>query len=131
MAPVAKKPTSLKTEPTQPNRQGTAAYITGGIFLGVWAYGILFGFPDWDSFSFGRWFFWGFLGFLIAGGLYAARITTEGVRIGIVIFVGICLGMLLFASMLEAEAHIIASFLVSIGAGLIASALPRIKINQG
>lgn len=106
----------------QPN---FAAYLFGGLFLGVWVYGLLFGFQDWFGFSPTQWFFWGMIGAIIAGGLYAARVTSEGVRIGIIVFVGLCLGVLILAAALEQEAHIIGSFVVAVGAGLIASALPR------
>ncbi len=106
----------------QPN---FAAYIFGGFFVGVWIYGLLFGFPEWFDFSPAQWFFWGLIGIVIAGGLYAARVTAEGVRVAIVIFVGVALGVLILAAALEQEAHITASFATATGAGLIASALPR------
>lgn len=106
----------------QPN---FAAYIFGGFFVGVWVYGLLFGFPEWYAFNPTQWFFWGMIGIVIAGGLYAARVTSEGIRVGIIIGVGISLGIMILAASLEQEAHIIATFVTATGAGLIASALPR------
>ncbi len=111
----------------QPN---FAAYIFGGFFVGVWVYGLLFGFPEWNDFSVSQWFFWGFLGVVIAGGLYGARVTSEGVRVAIIVFVGVALGILILAAALEQELHITATFLNIVGAGLIASALPRPQPHQ-
>lgn len=104
-----------------------AALIFGGIFLGAWIYGLTFGFDQhgWDDFAWGLWAFWGILGIAIAGGLYAARLTSDWVQILIIVGVGIAIGMLILAAMLEEEAHIIASFVAGAGAGLVAAAIPR------
>lgn len=102
-----------------------APFIFGGIFLGAWLYGILFGFPGWTDFQPGQWVLWGFVGLVIAGGLYAARVTEDWVRIIVIVVVGIALGLLILATFLEEEAHIIGSFLTAAGAGLIVAALPR------
>lgn len=125
---ASKSPTTTSSNQSQPN---FAAYIFGGIFLGVWVYGLIFGFPDWNVFNYWSWFFWGLLGLVIAGGLYAARVTSEVVRIVIVVFVGLCIGVLILAASLEQEAHIIGTFVVATGAGLIVSALPRIEPHRG
>ncbi len=102
-----------------------AAFVFGGLFLSVWVYGLLFKFPEWHDFNWVIWFFWGLLGFLIAGGLYAALVTSEIARIVIMVLVGLSIGILILAAALEQEGHIIASFVTATGAGLIASALPR------
>lgn len=128
MAKEVRKPlntTSTTIESMSQNQPNFAAYIFGGFFVGIWIYGLLFAFPEWQDFSPVKWFFWGLVGIVIAGGLYAARVTSEGVRVAIVIFVGVALGVLILAAALEQEAHITASFATATGAGLIASALPR------
>lgn len=124
---AAKTASKTSTASANQNQPNFAAYIFGGIFLGVWVYGLIFGFPDWHDFNYWSWFFWGLLGLVIAGGLYAARVTSEVVRIVIIVFVGLCIGILILAASLEQEAHIIGTFVVATGAGLIASALPRIE----
>ncbi len=102
-----------------------AALIFGGIFLGAWIYGILFTYPEPSPFEIGRWIFWGILGLGIAGGLFAARMANETVRIVIIVLVGVFLGILILAAVLEEDAYIMATFVAGTGAGLIAAALPR------
>ena len=102
-----------------------APFIFGGIFVGAWLYGLLFGFPGWGDFSIWQWLLWGFLGLVIAGGIYAALITHEWVRIALVTTVGLAIGLLIMAIIMEEEVHIIATFLNTLGAGLIAAGLPR------
>lgn len=98
--------------------------IFGGLFLGAWIYGLLFAFPEWEDFSAPSWFFWGFIGLVIAGGLYAARMASPTVLIIILIVVGISIGMLILAAILEEEAHIFATVVAAAGAGLIAAGIP-------
>ena len=112
------------------NQQNFAALIFGGIFLGAWVYGLLFGFPDPVSgrqvdWQVGKWFFWGLLGMAIAGGLYAARVATDTVRMIIIVAVGVFLGVLILAALLEEEAYVLGTFVTATGAGLIAASIPR------
>jgi hypothetical protein len=104
-----------------------AALIFGGIFLGAWIYGLTFGFEQhgWEEFSWGQWLFWGIIGIAIAGGLYAARVTSDWVQIIIIIGAGIAIGMLLLAALLEEEAHIVASVVAGAGALLVVAGIPR------
>ena len=92
-------------------------FIVGAGFIGFWLYMTLNVNDD-------GWVLWGMLGIAIAAAFYAARLTSETVRIGIWIMTGLFLGFVVGAAILEEDPMITATFITGAGAGLIAAGLP-------
>lgn len=105
--------------------QEAGTFLFGGILLGVW---IFLGIINPDGFlpSIASWFFWGILGLVIAGGVYATRVAAPALQLVIWILVGVAIGGVGIIALLPPyhDMAILAAPLVFAGAGLIASALP-------
>jgi hypothetical protein len=98
--------------------------LFGGIVLGVWIYGLLFGFPEWRDFAVSSWFFWGFLGMILASGIYAARATEETSRLIIISVLGIVITVVILGATLNENLYVFATLATVIGGGMILAAVP-------
>jgi hypothetical protein len=98
--------------------------IFGGLFLGVWLYVALWGVPYEASFNSGEWVIWGMVGLALAGAIYGTRIAKGGLRVGLFVVVGIAIGMLVTAFLLQGLEEGVATIVTLVGGGLIVSALP-------
>jgi hypothetical protein len=103
--------------------------IFGGLFLGVWLYVALWGVPYETSFNSGEWVIWGMVGLALAGAIYGTRIAKGGVRVGLFVVVGIAIGMLVTAFLLQGLEEGVATIVTLVGGGLIVSALPA-ELNR-
>lgn len=101
----------------------SGSYVLGGIFVGLWAYLLLFRVPD-IPVNVAAWTFWGVVGFAIAGGLLAARMANDGARIAIWIAVGVAVGLLGMAALFQRVGEAFASLFTFCGGGLIAAVIP-------
>jgi len=108
-----------------------ASGLFGGLIVGVWVYGLLFGFPDWSEFEVGRWFTWGFLGLAIAGAIYGTRATDQTVRLVMVVLMGIILSIVIMGAIFNENEYVFATLATTLGGGLITTALPTPKAWTG
>ncbi|MEK6976397.1 MAG: hypothetical protein AABY18_08660 [Candidatus Thermoplasmatota archaeon] len=111
-----------------------SSVVFGGLFIGIWLYIALFDLPaEMDSnndFSFGAWVTWGVIGLIIAGAIYGTRIATGAVRVTLYATIGIAVGMLITAFILQDLEEGIATIVTGVGGGLIVSALPTVLREQ-
>lgn len=107
-----------------------ALIVIGGLFIGMWLYVALFDLPaDMDTdndFSYVAWLMWGLVGIVIAGAIYGTRIATGYLRVTLYAVIGIAVGMLLMAFILQDLEEGVATFITGVGGGLIVSALPLV-----
>lgn len=103
--------------------------IFGGLFLGVWLYVALWGVPYETSFNSGEWVIWGMVGLALAAAIYGTRIAKGGLRVGLFVVVGIAIGMLVTAFLLQGLEEGVATIVTLVGGGLIVSALPA-ELNR-
>jgi hypothetical protein len=103
--------------------------IFGGLFLGVWLYVALWGVPYEASFNSGEWVIWGIVGLALAAAIYGTRIAKGGLRVGLFVVVGIAIGMLVTAFLLQGLEEGVATIVTLVGGGLIVSALPA-ELNR-
>lgn len=114
-----RKPRALAME-NVPLRTG--AFIVGGLFIGFWLYLALF---QTDlNLQAAEWWFWGFVGLAIAGGLFGGRVANIPVRIGIMVALGIAAAMLLGAAIFHQVGEAVAALLTAGGGAIIVTALP-------
>lgn len=104
-----------------------SAYIMGGAILGVWIYGLLWGFDP--AMDWGAWFGWGVLGLVIAGALYIVVAVEHWVRLGSLIVIGVVMMLVLLGSIFESDPHMSATFVTALGGGMIAATLPRFQAS--
>lgn len=111
-----------------------SSVVFGGLFIGIWLYIALFGVPtemDRDGdFSDGAWVTWGVIGLVIAGAIYGTRVATGAARVTLYAVIGIAVGMLITAFVLQDLEEGIATFVTGVGGGLIVSALPTVLKEQ-
>lgn len=111
-----------------------SSVVFGGLFIGVWLYISLFDLPaEMDrnnDFSYGAWFTWGVIGLVIAGAIYGTRIATGAVRVTLYAVIGIAVGMLVTAFVLQDLQEGLATIVTLVGGGLIASVLPTVLKEQ-
>jgi hypothetical protein len=111
-----------------------SSVVFGGLFIGVWLYIALFSVPnsmDRDGdFSDGAWMMWGLIGLLIAGALYGTRVASGGLRVALYAVIGVAVGMLITAFILEELEEGIATLVTGVGGGLIVTALPLVLKEQ-
>lgn len=116
------------------NGSQVSSVVFGGLFIGVWLYIALFDLPASmdtnNSFSYGAWLIWGFVGLLLAGALYGTRVASGGVRVALYAVIGITLGMLITAFFFQDLEEGIATLVTLVGGGLIASVLPIVLREQ-
>jgi hypothetical protein len=104
--------------------QQWGSMIFGGLFIGVWLYVALWGVP-WDgAFHAGEWFIWGIVGLALAGAIYGTRIARGSLRIALFVIVGVAIGMLVTAFLLQGLEEGVATIVTLVGGGLIVSAIP-------
>ena len=111
-----------------------SSVVFGGLFIGIWLYIALFDLPsevDSDGdFSYGAWLTWGLIGLVLAGAIYGTRIATGGVRVALYATIGIAVGMLITAFVLQDLEEGLATIVTLVGGGLIVSALPTVLKEQ-
>lgn len=116
------------------NGSQISSVVFGGIFIGVWLYIALFDLPasmDTNgSFSYGAWLIWGLIGLLLAGAIYGTRVAVGGVRVALYAIIGVTLGMLITAFILQDLEEGIATLITLVGGGLIVSVLPVVLQEQ-
>lgn len=116
------------------NGSQVSSVVFGGLFIGVWLYIALFDLPasmDTNgSFSYGAWLVWGLVGLLLAAAIYGTRVATGGVRVALYAVIGITLGMLITAFLLQDLEEGIATLITLVGGGLIVSVLPIVMAEQ-
>ncbi len=98
--------------------------VIGGGFIGYWLFVLIF--PEEalaENMTTAGWVLWGVLGFAIAAGLFAGRLTDGTIRNLLWIGTGIASGLAIAAAFYEQTADIIATFITGAGAGLIAAGL--------
>jgi hypothetical protein len=111
-----------------------SSVVFGGLFIGIWLYIGLFDLPsEMDSngdFSYGAWLTWGLVGLVLAGAIYGTRIATGPVRVTLYAVIGIAVGMLITAFVLQDLEEGLATIVTLVGGGLIVSALPTVLKEQ-
>lgn len=111
-----------------------SSVVFGGLFIGIWLYIGLFDLPnEMDAngdFSYGAWLTWGLVGLVLAGAIYGTRIATGGVRVALYATIGIAVGMLITAFVLQDLEEGLATIVTLVGGGLIVSALPTVLKEQ-
>lgn len=106
------------------SNERVSAVLLGGIILGVWVYGLLFEFPQWDEFNYGRWAVWGLLGLLVAGGIYGARAATDTARLVIISLIGVLITVIVLGATLNGNPYVFATLATLVGGAFITAALP-------
>lgn len=99
-----------------------ASVLIGGIILGIWLYGLLFGFDT--DFNVAAWAGWGFMGLLLAGGVYAARGAGETPRLLIIAAIGVVVALVTTGAMIQENYYVWATVATLLGGGLILGAMP-------
>lgn len=105
------------------------AVLFGGILLGVWLYGLLFAFPEWQEFSVASWFAWGLLGLVLAGAIYGARATKDTARLLLIALIGIIISIVTIGATLNSTENAFAATFTLAGGVLIAAALPKPQLE--
>jgi len=105
------------------------AFVSGGLFIGIWLFLGIFQTEMFDDLRIqvGLWWFWGFLGLLIAGGLFAGRVSSPQIRIAIWIALGIAVGMLIGAALFKQIGESTAALFTAGGGAIIIAGLPGIQ----
>jgi hypothetical protein len=99
------------------------AIFFGAVFIGAWLYFLLF--ENDLHINEAAWLFWGFVGILLSGAIYAGMVANEIVRIIVIVLIGISSAILFLALVLQQSGEIIAAFVTMLGGGLIVYVLPR------
>jgi small-conductance mechanosensitive channel len=100
------------------------AIVFGGLFLGVWLYLCLWQAPG-IRLHLGAWVLYGVVGLALAAGIYGSRVLrSHGARVGLYAAIGVAIGMLATAFVLNQQAEILAALVTFAGAALIVTALP-------
>lgn len=102
-------------------QEQTGLVILGSIFLGIWIFGILWGFGFENP---AGWIVWGFVGLLIAGAGYGVRATEGPVRIALLAGLGILSTVLFLSALASEDPSVFGAVCTALGAGFIAAALP-------
>lgn len=108
------------------------AFVAGGLFVGIWLFLGIFEtemFRDLNI-NVGLWWFWGFLGLLIAAGLFASRVTSAQIRIAIWVGLGIAVGMLIGAALFKQIGESVAALFTAGGGAIIVSGLPTMQAPE-
>lgn len=103
------------------SNEQTGLVILGSIFLGVWIFGMLWGFGFQNPTG---WMVWGFVGFLLAGAAYGMRATEGAVRIVLLAGLGILSTVLFLSALAMEDPSVFGALCTALGAGLVAAALP-------
>jgi hypothetical protein len=98
--------------------------IFGGFFVGVWLYLCLFRTPLSSDIQIGPWILLGVLGLVLAGGIYASRITQGNAKVAIFVVEGVAIAFLAMAFLLQQLTEGLAALITFVGASLIVTALP-------
>lgn len=101
-----------------------SGFIVGGLFIGAWLFLAIFPTPVFRDLPNTQWWFWGFMGLLVAAGLFASRVPHLGVRIAVWIGLGIAIGMLALAALLQQMSDAFAALLTVSGGAIIVASLP-------
>ena len=104
--------------------QQVGSVVFGGLFLGIWLYLCLFKTPVSQDIELGPWILLGIVGLALAAGIYATRVTEGNARIAIFAAIGIAIGMLATAFILQQLEEGLAALITFVGAALIITALP-------
>ncbi len=99
-----------------------ASALMGGLIMGVWFYGVLWGFGDGMEVS--GWMIWGLLGLVLAGAVYGSRATQDHLRIALVAIIGAVTAMVTMGAIIQENIHVLATVTTMLGGSLIGSALP-------
>lgn len=100
-------------------------FIFGGMFLGVWIYGSLFGF-GFSDFNPGAWTGWGFLGLVLGGSLFAVKFLDDiRGKIAVYTAIGMLLMILVLAGIFEQRGEMFGMLPTVMGTAMIAASFPR------
>ena len=104
--------------------QQSGSIVFGGLFIGIWLYLCLFTTPLSNDIDLGAWVLMGFVGLALAGAIYGTRVTQGTLKTVLFVAVGIAIGLLTTALVLEQLSEGWAALITFVGAALIVTALP-------
>jgi len=104
--------------------QQWGSIVFGGLFIGVWLYLCLWAVPDLHLKA-GPWILYGVIGLALAAGIYGSRVLQRhNARVAVYAAIGIAIGMLGTAFLLNRQSEILGALITFVGAVLIVTALP-------
>ena len=95
--------------------------VLGSVFLGIWIYGILFGFGYEDT---SGWLAWGVVGMVLAGAAYGIRAAEGAMHVALLAALGIVSTVVVLTALANEDPSVFGAVCTALGLGLVAAALP-------
>lgn len=95
--------------------------VLGSVFLGIWVFGLLFGFGFEHT---AAWMSWGLVGFVLAGAGYGIRAAEGVLHVVLLAALGVVTTVVVLTALAHESPSVFAAVCTALGGGLVAAALP-------